>query len=136
MLQDPESMLSSLDISDCKLKNTLLPLLGALGAARGLNSLDVSGNGVGDPGARLLARALRLNTSLRHLTIDRNHLTYKGIAELTQALQYNRTLQKIEYPIADVVAGGRAALEKMEPLWRQLDEHLLRNASADVFPAK
>ncbi|XP_077293298.1 capping protein regulator and myosin 1 linker 1 leucine rich repeat protein isoform X2 [Arctopsyche grandis] len=134
VVQDPESVLSSLDISDCKLKTTLLPLLGALGAARGLTRLDVSGNAVGDAGARLLARALRLNTSLRHLTLDRNHLTHKGIAEVAHALQYNRTLQKMEFPVADVVAGGRVALERMEPLWRQLDDHLLRNASADVFP--
>lgn len=60
------------------LQSTLLPLLGALGAARGLTSLDVAGNGVGDAGARLLARALRLNTSLRYLSLDRNHLTHKG----------------------------------------------------------
>lgn len=59
-----------------------------------------------------------------------------GIAEVAHALQYNRTLQKMEFPVADVVAGGRVALERMEPLWRQLDDHLLRNASADVFPIR
>lgn len=42
----------------------------------------------------------------------------------------------MEFPVADVVAGGRVALERMEPLWRQLDDHLLRNASADVFPLR
>jgi leucine-rich repeat-containing protein 16 len=67
-------------------QNTLLPLLGALGSARGLNRLDISGNGVGDPGARLLARALRLNTSLKHLTLDRNHLTHKGRNRMSKGI--------------------------------------------------
>lgn len=60
-------------------------------------------------------------------------LWFSGVGELSQALQYNRSLQKVGFPAADVLGGGKTALERIEPLWKQLEDRLLRNASADIF---
>ena len=40
--------------------------------------LDISGNGMGDSGARLLAKALQINTRLRKIIIDRNNISLQG----------------------------------------------------------
>ena len=37
--------------------------------------LDISGNGMGDVGARLLAKALQINTRLRTVLLDRNGIS-------------------------------------------------------------
>lgn len=40
--------------------------------------LDISGNGMGDVGARLLAKALQINTRLRKIMLDRNNISLQG----------------------------------------------------------
>ena len=40
--------------------------------------LDISGNGTGDSGARLLAKALQINTRLRKIILDRNNISLQG----------------------------------------------------------
>ena len=40
--------------------------------------LDISGNGMGDSGARLLAKALQINTRLRKIMLDRNNISLQG----------------------------------------------------------
>ena len=40
--------------------------------------LDISGNGMGDVGARLLAKALQINTRLRKIILDRNNISLQG----------------------------------------------------------
>ena len=40
--------------------------------------LDISGNGMGDSGARLLAKALQINTRLRKIILDRNNISLQG----------------------------------------------------------
>lgn len=46
-----------------------------------------SGNYMGDPGARLLSKALQINTSLRALSIDRNSITVHGYGDIAYALE-------------------------------------------------
>ena len=46
-----------------------------------------SGNYMGDPGARLLSKALQINTSLRALSIDRNSITVHGYSDIAYALE-------------------------------------------------
>ena len=43
-----------------------------------LQVLDISGNGMGDSGARLLAKALQINTRLRKIMLDRNNISLQG----------------------------------------------------------
>lgn len=42
---------------------------------------------MGDPGARLLSKALQINTSLKALSIDRNSITVHGYSDIAYALE-------------------------------------------------
>ena len=53
-------------------------MINALGSNQCLQVLDISGNGMGDVGARLLAKALQINTRLRKIMLDRNNITLQG----------------------------------------------------------
>lgn len=57
--------LGSLSLADSKLKAELSVLLNALGSNASLTRLDISGNAMGDMGAKMLAKALQINTKLR-----------------------------------------------------------------------
>lgn len=46
-----------------------------------------SGNGMGDAGARLLAKALQINTRLRTIYYDKNNITLQGYCDLAYALE-------------------------------------------------
>ena len=45
------------------------------------------GNFIGDPGARLLSKALQINTSVQTLSIDRNSITVHGYSDIAYALE-------------------------------------------------
>jgi len=42
---------------------------------------------MGDPGARLLSKALQINTTLKSLSIDRNSITVHGYSDIAYALE-------------------------------------------------
>ena len=58
-------------------------MINALGSNQCLQVLDISGNGMGDVGARLLAKALQINTRLRKIMLDRNNITLQGNTTLS-----------------------------------------------------
>ncbi|XP_072947351.1 F-actin-uncapping protein LRRC16A isoform X2 [Epargyreus clarus] len=129
VLQEPDTALTSLDLSDCKLKADLYGLLNALGGARRLRSLDVGGNLAGDAGARLLAKALQCNCTLHTLHIDRNAFSIQGLTDIATALRRSVSVRRVEFPGCDAAAGGRAASERVAALWRDLHERLSNNSS-------
>ncbi|XP_063828094.1 F-actin-uncapping protein LRRC16A isoform X2 [Ostrinia nubilalis] len=129
VLQEPDTALTSLDLSDCKLKGDLYGLLNALGGARRLRSLDVGGNLAGDAGARLLAKALQCNCTLHTLYIDRNAFSLQGLTDIAMALRRSVSVRRVEFPGCDAAAGGRAASERVATLWRELHERLAGNAT-------
>lgn len=55
--------LESLSVSDSKLKTGTTTLINSLG---NLTKIDISGNCIGDTGAKMLAKALLTNTKLRY----------------------------------------------------------------------
>lgn len=61
----PLQPLTSLSLADSKLKADLSIVLNALGSNTSLTKLDISGNAMGDMGAKMLAKALQINTKLR-----------------------------------------------------------------------
>lgn len=75
IIQDDECLLQSLMIPDCRLRSDLFNLLNALGDNKSLEMLDISGNLIGDSGARLLAKALQINNKLKTIVFDRNNVT-------------------------------------------------------------
>lgn len=127
VLQEPDTALTSLDLSDCKLKGDLYGLLNALGGARRLRTLDVGGNLAGDAGARLLAKALQCNCTLHTLYIDRNAFSLQGLTDIATALRRSVSVRRVEFPGCDAAAGGRAASERVAALWRDLHERLANN---------
>jgi leucine-rich repeat-containing protein 16 len=42
---------------------------------------------MGDGGARLLAKALQINTKLKNLVFDRNNISLQGYSEIAYALE-------------------------------------------------
>ncbi|CAH2039729.1 unnamed protein product, partial [Iphiclides podalirius] len=130
VLQEPDTALTSLDLSDCKLKGDLYGLLNALGGARRLRSLDVGGNVAGDAGARLLAKALQCNCTLHTLHIDRNAFSLQGLTDIATALRRSVSVRRVEFPGCDAAAGGRGASERVATLWRDLHERLAGNSTA------
>lgn len=61
----PPQPLQSLSLADSKLKTEVTILINALGSNTSLTAVDISGNAMGDLGARMLAKALQINTKLR-----------------------------------------------------------------------
>lgn len=57
--------LTSLSLADSRLKSDLTIVLNALGSNSSLTRLDISGNAMGDMGAKMLAKALHINSKLK-----------------------------------------------------------------------
>uniref|UniRef100_A0A3Q3J5C8 CARMIL C-terminal domain-containing protein n=1 Tax=Monopterus albus TaxID=43700 RepID=A0A3Q3J5C8_MONAL len=108
LIQDEECPLQSLSVCDSRLKTGMHILLSALGSHAALVELDISGNNIGDTGAKMLAKALMNNTRLRILTWDRNNVTARGFQDVADALEWNFTLQQMPLPLADITQSYRS----------------------------
>ena len=80
--------MQKLNLSDCKLKAEINNVINALGSNQCLQHLDISGNGMGDGGARLLAKALQINTRLKTLNLDRNGISLQVINKFKKMAGY------------------------------------------------
>lgn len=129
IIQDDECILQSLIIPDCRLRSDLFNLLNALGDNKSLELLDISGNLIGDSGARLLAKALQINSKLKTIILDRNNITLQGYHDLAYALDSNRSLQYIPFPIYDVTPCMKASAERTDTVMRKIQDLLNRNVS-------
>uniref|UniRef100_A0A674AGE1 Capping protein regulator and myosin 1 linker 1 n=1 Tax=Salmo trutta TaxID=8032 RepID=A0A674AGE1_SALTR len=87
MIQEEESPLTSLSLADSKLKGDLSIVLNALGSNTSLIRVDISGNGMGDMGAKMLAKALQINTKLRTVMWDKNNVSLQGLQDVAAALE-------------------------------------------------
>ena len=87
MIQENDCVLQSLYLPDSRLKADIYCLINALGSNGCLHSLDISGNQMGDPGARLLAKALQINNHLKTIIYDKNNITLSGYADIVHALE-------------------------------------------------
>lgn len=129
IIQDDECLLQSLMIPDCRLRSDLFNLLNALGDNKSLESLDISGNLIGDSGARLLAKALQINNKLKTIIYDRNNITLQGYSDMAYALESNRTVQYMPFPIFDITPCMKANAERTELVMRKIQDLLNRNVS-------
>ncbi|GAA6095202.1 F-actin-uncapping protein LRRC16A isoform X1 [Tachysurus ichikawai] len=87
LIQEEESPLASLSLADSKLKADLSMVLNALGSNSSLTRVDISGNGMGDLGAKMLAKALQINSKLRTIIWDRNNISPQGLQDVAAALE-------------------------------------------------
>ncbi|XP_037651506.1 F-actin-uncapping protein LRRC16A isoform X2 [Sebastes umbrosus] len=127
MIQEEESPLISLSLADSKLKTDLSIVLNALGSNTSLTKLDISGNAMGDMGAKMLAKALQINTKLRTIVWDRNNVSPQGLQDLAAALEKNYTIRFMPIPIVDAAQALKASPEKTEDALLKMEQYLLRN---------
>uniref|UniRef100_A0A8C2V5X8 Capping protein regulator and myosin 1 linker 2 n=1 Tax=Chinchilla lanigera TaxID=34839 RepID=A0A8C2V5X8_CHILA len=131
LMQDDDCALQSLSVADSRLKLGAGVLLRALGANPNLTALDISGNAMGDTGAKMLAKALRVNTRLRSVIWDRNHTSALGLLDVAQALEQNHSLKAMPLPLNDVAQAQRSRPELTARAVHQIQACLLRNNRED-----
>ncbi|KAF4081602.1 hypothetical protein AMELA_G00163360 [Ameiurus melas] len=127
MIQEEESPLSSLSLADSKLKADLSMVLNAVGGNSSLTRLDISGNGMGDMGAKMLAKALQINSKLRTVIWDRNNVSAQGLQDVAAALEKNYTIRFMPVPIMDAAQALKSSPEKTEDALMKMEQYLLRN---------
>lgn len=126
LISEENSHLESISLADSKLKHDIIPLLDALGTNETLKELDISGNQIGDEGARILAKALQINSKLRTLDWDKNGTTHRGVADIAAALESNHTLLSMPMPLHDATQSLKPQTEQH---LRKIEKLLLRNQS-------
>ncbi|XP_053743211.1 F-actin-uncapping protein LRRC16A-like isoform X2 [Synchiropus splendidus] len=127
ILQEEESPLTSLSLADSKLKGDLTIVLNALGSNSTLTRLDISGNAMGDMGAKMLAKALQINSKLRTVIWDRNNTSPQGLQDVATALEKNYTIRFMPIPIIDASQALKASPEKTEDALLKIENYLFRN---------
>lgn len=127
MIQEEDSPLTSLSLADSRLKSDLSIVLNALGSNTSLTKLDISGNGMGDMGAKMLAKALQINSKLRTILWDRNGVSAQGLQDVAAALEKNYTIRFMPVPIVDAAQALKASPEKTEDALLKMEQYLLRN---------
>uniref|UniRef100_A0A8C4ETU4 Leucine-rich repeat-containing protein 16A n=1 Tax=Dicentrarchus labrax TaxID=13489 RepID=A0A8C4ETU4_DICLA len=110
----PPQPLTSLSLADSRLKSDLTIVLNALGSNSSLTRLDISGNAMGDMGAKMLAKALQINSKLRTVIWDKNNTSPQGLQDVAAALEKNFTIRFMPIPIIDASQALKASPEKTE----------------------
>ncbi|NWH72122.1 CARL2 protein, partial [Piaya cayana] len=136
LTQEDDCPLQSLSVAESRLKLGTNVLLSALGSNTSLVALDISGNAMGDTGAKMLAKALQINTKLRTLVWDRNNTTAHGLLEVAQALERNYTLKSMPLPMSDVAQAYRNHPERTEEAVHKLQSCLARNQLRRALPTQ
>ncbi|KAK3597571.1 hypothetical protein CHS0354_018165 [Potamilus streckersoni] len=135
LIQDEDSSLESLSLADSKLKTSMNMIINSLGSNTSLTEIDISGNQMGDLGARMLAKALQINNKLKVINWDNNNTTAQGFEDIAAALEKNYTVKKMPIPVHDASAALKqserteAALQKIESLLQR--NHSPRKYSSD-----
>ncbi|XP_073677636.1 F-actin-uncapping protein LRRC16A [Garra rufa] len=127
MIQEEDSPLTSLSLADSRLKADLSVVLNALGGNSSLTHLDISGNSMGDFGAKMLAKALQINSKLRTVIWDRNSVSAQGLQDVAAALEKNYTIRFMPVPITDAAQALKNNPEKTEDALMKMEQYLLRN---------
>ncbi|KAL0963365.1 hypothetical protein UPYG_G00305400 [Umbra pygmaea] len=127
MIQEEESPLTSLSLADSKLKSDLTIVLNALGSNTSLTRVDISGNAMGDMGAKMLAKALQINSKLRTVIWDKNNVTPQGLQDVAAALEKNFTIRFMPIPIIDASQALKVSPEKTEDALLKMENYLFRN---------
>ncbi|XP_041092725.1 capping protein, Arp2/3 and myosin-I linker protein 3 isoform X2 [Polyodon spathula] len=133
LIQEEDCSLQSLSLTDSRLKSRTSILVNALGSNTCLRRVDLSGNSMEDIGAKMLAKALQINSSLRTVTWDRNGTTAQGFLDVARALDHNFTLQFMPVPLSDVTQAYRSAPERTEEALHKIQRSLLRNNQSQRF---
>ncbi|XP_040210289.1 capping protein, Arp2/3 and myosin-I linker protein 3 isoform X2 [Rana temporaria] len=132
VLQDEDCCLQSLSLADSRLKSRTCIVLNALGSNTSLQELDISGNGMSDIGAKMLGKTLQINSTLRSVLWDRNAVSASGFMDVARALEKNKTLRFMSFPVGDICQAYQRHPERAESAWRKIHSCLLRNSQTLV----
>ncbi|XP_026574906.1 capping protein, Arp2/3 and myosin-I linker protein 2-like [Pseudonaja textilis] len=127
LTQDEDCSIESVSVAESRLKLRTGILFHGLGSSSHLVALDISGNAMGDLGAKILAKTLSVNKTLRTLMWDRNNTTVYGFLDVISALERNFILTKMPLPMNDIAVAYRSHPEKMEEIVHQIQSYLARN---------
>ncbi|XP_044005016.1 F-actin-uncapping protein LRRC16A isoform X2 [Aphidius gifuensis] len=129
MLQEDDCVLESLYIQDSRLKSDIFNLIDSLGNNKCLKIIDISGNLIGDSGARILAKTLQINTTIKKIIYDKNNITIQGYSDIIYALENNYNIKYMPFPIYDIQQCMKISSERTEQLFKKLQDILQRNIS-------
>lgn len=129
LVQKDDFPLAELYLSENKLRNDIHNFINALGSNQSLQVLDITGNLMGDIGARLLAKALQINNKLRKIVLDRNNITLVGYNDIVYALENNFSMRTMPFPMFDIAPCFKNHPERTDLLMRRMQEYLQRNGS-------
>ncbi|XP_030043616.1 capping protein, Arp2/3 and myosin-I linker protein 3 isoform X2 [Microcaecilia unicolor] len=133
VIQEEDCSLQSLSIADSRLKSRTSVLINALGSNNCLTKVDISGNSMEDIGAKMLAKALQINSTLRTVLWDRNNTPAVGFLDVARALENNYSLKFMTFPISDITQAYRNNPKKTEEAWQKIQWSLLRNNHSQTF---
>uniref|UniRef100_A0AAX7U4G7 CARMIL C-terminal domain-containing protein n=1 Tax=Astatotilapia calliptera TaxID=8154 RepID=A0AAX7U4G7_ASTCA len=132
LMQEEECALQSLSLCDSRLRSRGTVLVNALGSNTCLRKVDLSGNSMEDIGAKMLSKALQINTTLS-VTWDRNNTSAAGFLDVARALEHNFTLQYMPLPLSDISQAYRSAPERTEQALTKIQRALVRNNQTQRF---
>ncbi|ESO83066.1 hypothetical protein LOTGIDRAFT_223005, partial [Lottia gigantea] len=133
LIQDDDSALQSLSLADSKLKADTAYVVNSLGSNSSLREIDLSGNLMGDIGARMLAKALQINTHMQTILWDRNNTTAQGFEDIADALEKNYTLKKMPFPVNDAALAMKSEPARTETALQKIESLLQRNHNPRKF---
>ncbi|XP_052893735.1 F-actin-uncapping protein LRRC16A isoform X2 [Anopheles moucheti] len=129
LVQKEDFQLQELVLAENRLKTDLHNFINALGSNQHLQILDITGNLMGDIGARLLAKALQINNKLKTIALDRNNITLQGYADIVYALENNFSVRNMPFPLHDIAPCLKQHPERTDGLMRKMQELLFRNGN-------
>ncbi|MBV99414.1 Capping protein, Arp2/3 and myosin-I linker protein 3, partial [Eschrichtius robustus] len=132
LIQEEDCSLQSLSVADSRLKLRTSILINALGSNTCLAKVDLSGNGMEDIGAKMLSKALQINSSLRTILWDRNNTSALGFLDIARALESNHTLRFMSFPVSDISQAYRSAPERTEDVWQKMLQRLCGRVQEEV----
>ena len=71
-----------------------------------LRSMDLSFNGLGNDAASFMGDALRSNSTLTHLSLNNNNISYSGTLPISRALEFNDSLLNLDLGCNPIESSG------------------------------
>ena len=127
ILENKDTVLSTLDIGDCGLTDDGAILVSRLLVSNNtIADLNISANQITHRGWREISEALKKTSKLRTLSLDYNKITDEDVAVIADGLRHNTTLRSIDLDSNHIRdEGGRVLLDVVKGNERLIDVTLM-----------